>query len=99
MTSIADYESRIEPARARFAANRWSTTIVAARPGAEEMERFLLFFCALGVQMTRPVESWIARAGAACEIAGLPELGRSLKKHARGEAGLSMHRSPDTAAV
>jgi hypothetical protein len=87
MSKFAEYEREIQTARARFANNRWTKAILEGQPAPEALERFLLYFCALGVQMTKPVESWISRAGARCEEIGLADLGKNLKKHAKAEAG------------
>ncbi len=51
------------------------------------LEAFLLYFCAIGAQMTEPVETWIRRAADRCSALGLPELGEALTRHARAEAG------------
>ena len=51
------------------------------------LEAFLLYFCAIGAQMTEPVEGWIRRAADRCSALGLPELGEALTRHARAEAG------------
>ena len=51
------------------------------------LERFLIQFCAMGVQMTRPVSGWIRRAGERCLELGLGEIGHSLVKHAAHEEG------------
>jgi hypothetical protein len=51
------------------------------------LHRFLIEYCALGVQMTERVEGWIRRAGERCKAVGLPQLGDNLSKHAAHEAG------------
>ena len=51
------------------------------------LEAFLLYFCAIGAQMTEPVEGWIRRAADRCSALGLPELAEALTRHARAEAG------------
>jgi len=51
------------------------------------LHRFLIEYCALGVQMTEPVEGWIRRAGERCKAVGLTQLGDNLSKHAAHEAG------------
>jgi hypothetical protein len=51
------------------------------------LHRFLIEYCALGVQMTEPVEGWISRAGKRCKDIGLAQLGDNLVKHAVHEAG------------
>jgi heme oxygenase-like protein len=51
------------------------------------LHRFLIEYCALGVQLTAPVEGWIRRAGNRCKEIGLSALGDNLTKHAVHEAG------------
>lgn len=51
------------------------------------LHRFLIEYCALGVQITAPVESWISRSGQRCKAIGLNDLGDRLIKHAAHEAG------------
>jgi hypothetical protein len=54
---------------------------------ARVLHRFLIEYCALGVQLTAPVEGWIRRAGNRCKELGLTSLGDNLTKHAVHEAG------------
>jgi hypothetical protein len=49
-------------------------------------ELFLMYFCAVGVHMTKPVEGWIRRAAARCTSMGFTQLGRELALHASAEA-------------
>ena len=51
------------------------------------IELFLIYYNALGVSMTEPVESWICRAGERCKQIGFIDLGASLCVHATHEAG------------
>lgn len=70
--------------------------LVADTVSAPEFELFLIYFCALGVNMTEPVESWITRAGERCEAVGLDALGRALKIHATHEANHHLMMIDDT---
>src|SRR4051812_46791416 len=60
------------------------------------LQRFLIEYCALGVQLTAPVEGWIRRAGSRCKEIGLGPLGDSLIKHAAHEAGHELLFVDDT---
>ncbi|HEY2744020.1 MAG TPA: hypothetical protein VGL86_05340 [Polyangia bacterium] len=60
------------------------------------LERFLIQFSALGVQITEPVDGWIRRAGERCVALGLTELGHSLITHAKHEAGHHLMLIDDT---
>lgn len=83
---VEQYEAAVAPARAAFAADPAVRLIQDPAIGAAHLEAFLIHWCALGVAMTEPVESWITRAGQACERAGAVELGTALQRHAAGEA-------------
>src|SRR6476620_6958706 len=80
------YEQLMAPARERFALSSGGR---ALQSRTEEIffEAFLLHFCSLGAQMTRPVETWIGRAAARCAEIGLSELSQALANHAKAEAG------------
>lgn len=60
------------------------------------LERFLIYFCALGVGMTEPVEGWIRRAGQRCGDLGLTDLARALDAHAHQEADHHLLMQADT---
>jgi hypothetical protein len=84
--SIYDrYESGLGPGRKRILELAQST-VLNPRLDASVLHLFLIHFSAQGVRMTEPVESWVNRAGQRCEQIGLPELGRSLRMHAKEEA-------------
>jgi hypothetical protein len=53
---------------------------------ARVLERFLIEYCSLGVQITEPVEGWIARSGERCIELGLTDIGQALAHHAAHEA-------------
>jgi hypothetical protein len=90
------YEPRVEPARSRFASGAALGQMLAPDVAPERLELFFIHFCALGVQMTEPVDGWIRRAGARCEALGLHDLGRSLMAHAKHEAGHHLMMIADT---
>lgn len=87
LSACAAYEQRLLAARQRFAESRFVTDVVCRKLDDARFETFLMFFTALGVQMTRPVDSWIRRAGERCIAVGFAELGHALIKHAVHEAG------------
>jgi hypothetical protein len=97
--SLEIYEESVQPARARFAGGEWPTRVIGGELSADELELFLLCFCALGVQMTAPVEGWIRRAGERCLAAGLKDLGAALVAHARHEAGHDALMVDDTRSL
>jgi hypothetical protein len=80
------YELAVEDARRQFARDPNLVALLDSPIERDELERFLICFSALGVQMTQPVEHWIARAGQRCIDLGLAQLGAALKAHARHEA-------------
>jgi predicted GNAT family N-acyltransferase len=84
--SLEDYNQLLAPARERF---ETSPGLHAIRSNNDPrfLEAFLLYFCAIGAQMTEPVESWIRRAAHRCAALGLPDLAQALTSHARAEAG------------
>jgi len=94
--AFREYETRLEPARRRFAARGTLETVLAPGTDAALLELFLIHFCSLGVGMTEPVEGWIRRAGERCEGMGLTDLGRSLRQHAAHEGGHHMMMIEDT---
>ncbi|HTB76203.1 MAG TPA: hypothetical protein VK762_23305 [Polyangiaceae bacterium] len=60
------------------------------------LERFLIEYCSLGVQITEPVEDWIERAGRRCLEIELPEVGNALVSHASHESGHHLMFMDDT---
>jgi hypothetical protein len=80
------YEPRIARAREMIASTPIITKLLDPNVDAKVLERFLIEYCSLGVQITEPVEGWIARAGERCREVGLSEIGTSLIQHARHEA-------------
>jgi len=85
MTSLSDYEDLLAPARERFAQS-FGVRALESNRDAALCELFLMYFCALGVYMTKPVEDWIKRAATHCTSMGLFHVGRALRLHAAAEA-------------
>src|ERR1700752_996347 len=86
MKSLDKYEQHLAPVRDCFAV---SPGVQAIKSSSNDLflESFLLHFCALGSQMTEPVEGWIRRASQRSATMGLSELASALCGHARAEAG------------
>jgi Acetyltransferase (GNAT) domain len=84
--SLEKYNQLMAPARQRFESSPGLNTIRSSN-NPHLLEAFLLYFCAIGAQMTEPVETWIRRAASRCAILGLPNLAEALTRHARAEAG------------
>lgn len=80
------YEPRVEQARSSFRSSEGFLAVTSPDADPATLDRFLINFCALGVQMTEPVDRWIRRAGKRCEEVGLAELGAALQRHAEHEA-------------
>ena len=84
--SLEKYNQLMAPARERFETSPGLNAIRSTND-PRFLEAFLLYFCAIGAQMTEPVERWIGRAAQRCAALGLPELAQALTRHARAEAG------------
>ncbi len=86
MKSLDKYEQHLAPVRDCFAV---SPGVQAIKSSSNDLflESFLLHFCALGSQMTEPVERWIRRAAGRCATMGHAELAHALNGHAQAEAG------------
>jgi hypothetical protein len=85
-SSLEEYNRLMAPARERFEAGPGLNAIRTSNH-PRLLEAFLLYFCAIGAQMTEPVEGWIRRAAERCSALGLSELAEALTRHARAEAG------------
>src|ERR1700722_12014253 len=90
------YEPAVGGARASFLRDSSLDTVLDDRVDADRLELFFIYFCALGVQMTQPVESWIEGAGQRCTDLGWRDLGRALRMHARHEADHHLMMIEDT---
>jgi hypothetical protein len=84
--SLESYNQLLAPARERFETSPGLNAIRSTND-PRMLEAFLLYFCAIGAQMTEPVETWIRRAADRCAVLGLSELAEALTRHARAEAG------------
>jgi len=84
--SLEGYNQLMAKARERFEASSGLNAIRSSN-NPRFLESFLLYFSAIGAQMTEPVESWIRRAAERCAALGLQELAEALTRHARAEAG------------
>ena len=84
--SVAEYEARLAAARQRFDQHRAVAALFRDKLDPETFEAFLIYFSALGVGMTEPVEGWIRGAGNRCGELGLAKLAKALDAHAGQEA-------------
>lgn len=93
---VATYDQLLTSARQRF--DRHPAMEALFRSALEPfiLERFLIYFSALGVGMTEPVEEWIRRAGQRCGDLGLSDLAKALDAHACQEADHHLLMRADT---
>jgi hypothetical protein len=84
---IEAYEGEVQGLRQGVLASPAVRSLLDPEIDPLVLERFLIEWCALGVQVTRPVEGWIRRAGERTTALGLGEVGAALIKHAKHEAG------------
>ena len=98
LLSIEKYNELLAPAREKFES---SIGLNALRSNKDPrlLEAFLLYFCAIGAQMTEPVESWIRRAASSCAALGLSDLAAALTGHAKAEAGHHLMMIADLRAL
>jgi len=96
---FAEYEAAIASARYAFATSPALLQVVDPNADPKFLTAFLLYFSALGVAMTKPVDSWIFRAGEASKDRGFEEIGEALCLHARHEAGHHLMMIEDTKAL
>jgi hypothetical protein len=77
------YGPQVQPFRLALAQNQvWR---FLDRPDPLILELFLIQYCALGVAMTQPVQSWIRRAGERCQELGYADVAAFLLAHAKEE--------------
>src|ERR1700739_4092353 len=95
MKSLDEYEQLLVPVRECFSL---SPGVQAIKASSNEvfLESFLLHFCALGSQMTEPVERWIRGASQRWAATQVLELANALCAHARAEAGHHLMMIADT---
>src|SRR6201994_3282817 len=84
--SLEMYNRSLAGVRERFDANP-ALNAVRSNDEPQMLELFLLYFCAIGAQMTQPVEGWIRRAASRCAELGFEELAKALNQHAQAESG------------
>jgi hypothetical protein len=84
--SLERYNELLGPARKRFEASLGFKAI-QSNNDPRLLESFLLYFFAVGAQMTEPVESWILRAAFRCAELGLSDFAQALNRHAKAETG------------
>lgn len=85
-SSLERYNRSLAAVRERFDANP-ALDAVRTNDDPQMLELFLLYFCAIGAQMTQPVEGWIRRAASRCAKLGFEELAKALSQHAQAESG------------
>jgi hypothetical protein len=93
------YEAAIRPLRQEVEANPTIGALLDPAIAPAVLERFLIQWCALGVQMTAPVEGWIRRAGERCWELGLVGISTRLQAHAHHEADHHLMFIADTRAL
>jgi hypothetical protein len=81
-----EYDAQMAPARQRFDQHPTSVALFHQKLEPDTLETFLIYFSALGVGMTEPVEGWIRQAGQRCGEIGLSKLAKALEAHAHQEA-------------
>jgi len=84
--SLEPYDELLAQARASFETSP-GLNAIRLNNDPRFLEAFLLYFCAIGAQMTEPVEGWIRRAASRCRALGLIDLSEALNRHAKAEAG------------
>ena len=85
-SSLEQYDRSLAAVRERFDANP-ALNAMRSNDDPQMLELFLLYFCAIGAQMTQPVEGWIRGAALRCAELGFEELARALNQHAQAESG------------
>lgn len=85
-SSLEKYNQSLAAVRERFDTN---PALNALRSNSDPriLELFLLHFCAIGAQMTQPVENWIRRAALRSAELGFEQLAKALSQHAQAESG------------
>ncbi len=96
MTGVAAYDQLLAPSRQRFDSHRSIEALFRSPLAPVTLNRFLIYFSALGVGMTEPVEHWIRRAGGRCRALGLPDVATALEAHAKQEADHHLLMQADT---
>lgn len=84
--SLEKYNQSLAAVRERFDANP-ALNALRSNGDPRMLELFLLHFCAIGAQMTQPVENWIRRAALRSLELGFERLAKALSQHAQAESG------------
>jgi len=84
--SLEEYNRLLNAARERFDVSP-GLNAIRSNKDPRFLEAFLLHFCAIGAQMTEPVEGWIRGAASRCAELGFSNLAEALVRHAKAEAG------------
>jgi hypothetical protein len=92
--ALEEYERLLAPARERFDQSPGVQTL-RSNSDSTFVEAFILYFCAVGSRMTRPVEDWIRRAARRCTAMGLLDLGQALAARVRAESGHELMMASD----
>lgn len=95
-SQLVTYETKLNKAREDFINHPILTKIVRPEVDPIFLELFLIHFHALGVSMTKQVETWIYKTGEKCQEIGLTELGHLLCIHANNERGHDQMMINDT---
>jgi|SRR5579859_5213522 len=85
-SSIERYKRHLAAVRERFDANP-ALNALRSNNDPQLLELFLLYFSAIGAQMTQPVEGWIRRAASRCAELGFDAVAQALNQHAKAESG------------
>lgn len=85
-TRADEYDRLMGASRQRFAGHPAVASLFGDAIEPATLEAFLIYFSALGVRITEPVEDWIRRAGRRCGELGLSHLAKALEAHAGQEA-------------
>lgn len=99
LTQAEGYDAAVAPMRARVTSHPGVRALLDPALAPAVLERFLIEWCALGVQLTEPVEGWIRRAGERCQALGLTKVGAALLAHAKHEANHHLMFERDTRAL
>jgi hypothetical protein len=96
--SLERYNELLAPARQRFEASA-GLNALRSMTDPRLLQSFLLYFCAIGSQMTEPVEGWLRRAADQCAAIGFEKLAEGLRKHAKAESGHHLMMIADLRAL
>ena len=78
---LEGYEQGLATQRARWEQSDTLQALLDPDVPPEMVYLTYIQYCAIGTQLTRPVEGWIYRSGERCVDIGMNDLGTMLKKH------------------